>query len=110
MSPEVIARRVGDALLVTVRNNNAPVVGADVVVQWPGIAEGASVRTDAKGEVTLSWPARSATGFVGVRAMVREARSGEWDGVKYDSVHHWTTLTFPLMGTKENKNGTTAKS
>ncbi len=110
MSPEIVAKRVGTSLVVTVRNNNGSVSETEVFIQWPGVPEGASVRTDARGEVKLPWPATTGTGFVGVRAMVSETKSGERDGIKYDSVHHWTTLTFPIVGNLENKNGTTAKS
>lgn len=98
---EILARRDGKSLVVTVLQNDKAAVKSDVYVKWPGDEEESPVTTDSKGEVRLPWPEKvRIAGFVGVRAMVPEAKSGELDGKKYTVIHNWTTLTFPIDGPK----------
>ena len=94
---EITARKSGDALVVSVRQNGKPVAANEVWVQWPGgpVPEN-GIKTNAGGEVSVLWPKDLPSGFVGIRAMVSDAKSGENAGLKYDSVHRWETLTFPV--------------
>jgi hypothetical protein len=39
-------------------------------------------------------------GWVGIRAMVAEDKSGEHDGKPYTMVRHYSTLTFPYAPAK----------
>lgn len=119
-STEILARREGRTLIATLRQNQRPVPQNEILVQWPGEEEPRSVRTDANGEARINelsgtskapntlnmqnMPKTSETlrtsgmprGFVGIRAMVSEAKAGEAGGKKYASIHHWATLTFPV--------------
>lgn len=96
---ELLAHRDGETLVVSVRQNEWPVPQSEVWVQWPGDEAPSSVQTDLKGEARVPWPAESAQrrrgGFVGIRAMVKEAKTGEAGGKRYAWLHRWATLTFP---------------
>jgi hypothetical protein len=72
---------------------------AEVYAQWPGQANPTTYPTDLKGEARIPWPAAFGKGFVGLRALVKEAKAGRADGKPYPVVHRWTTLTFPVEGT-----------
>ena len=103
---ELLAHRAGSELIVTVRKDGKPAPQTDVWVQWPGVEDPKSVATDARGEIHVPYPAASAQtvgGFVGIRAMVSEAKSGEMSGKRYASIHRWTTLTFPIAGAEAPK-------
>jgi hypothetical protein len=95
---EVRATREGSNLIVSVYQDEWPVPNTEVWVHWPGVAEPSSVKTDLKGEARIVWPEKAGSGFVGVRAMIIETKAGEHTGIKYASIHHWTTLTFPVTG------------
>ena len=97
---EITARKSGDTLIVTVLQNGKPSAANEVWVQFPGgPTPEDGVKTGANGEVRVAWPASAMpSGFVGIRAMVTEAKSGENAGQKYTSIHRWETLTFPVMG------------
>lgn len=100
---ELLARRDGAALVVSVRQNGKTVPKSDVWVQWPGAEDPVSVQTDLSGQVRVPWSPSagstpSQTGFVGVRTMVSEAKAGETAGKKYAFIHRWATLTFPVTG------------
>lgn len=97
---ELRARKEGDSLVVSVWQDEWTVPDAEVWVQWPGEETPTSVRTDLKGEVKVAWSKTATTGHVGLRAMVLETKPGEHEGKKYDTIHHWTTLTFPLDAPK----------
>jgi len=102
---DLSAQRVGDTLVVSVRQNGAPVPPqTEVWVQWPGDENPSSALTDDKGEARAKWPnvaaAKHPGGFVGVRALVTEAKAGERDGKAYPSIHRWATLTFPVAHSK----------
>ncbi len=100
---DLSARRDGDDLAVSVRQNGAPVPAkTEVWVQWPGDETPSSALTNDKGEARAKWPvaAKLKSGFVGVRALVVEAKAGEQDGKKYPSIHRWATLTFPVAAPK----------
>jgi hypothetical protein len=94
---EVRAVREGNKLVVSVYQDEWPVPNAEVWVHWPGMGA-SSVTTDLKGEASVVWPEKLSGGFVGVRAMVNETKSGEHGGIKYTSIHRWATLTFPVAG------------
>jgi hypothetical protein len=95
---EVRARREGNALVAAVHQDEWPVPGVEVWFHWPGAATPVSGKTDLKGEARIAWPEKTAAGFVGIRAKVLETKSGEHDGAKYTTVHHWATLSFPVAG------------
>ncbi len=94
---EVLARRTGNDLVVSVLEHGKPVSGAEVWVQWHGVEDKPkSVKSDASGSVVSPWPAKTSPGFVGVRALIIESKPGEAEGKKYTEVHHWAILTFPV--------------
>lgn len=97
---ELLAHRDGQSLVITLHQNHKTVANNEVWVQWPGDETPSSVKTDAQGNAKVDWPTASKSGFVGIRAMASETKSGELEGNKYASVHHWATLTFPLKGAK----------
>lgn len=98
---ELAARKERQDLVVSLRQNGTAAAQTEVWVQWPGGEEGSSVKTDDKGDVRVPWPTSvSKSGFVGIRAMVTENKSGELAGKSYASIHRWATLTFPLEGSK----------
>jgi hypothetical protein len=94
---EIRAVREGDKLVISVHQDEWPVPNAEVWVHQPGVADAVSITTDLKGEARVAFPSGK-SGFVGLRAMVNEPKTGEHGGIKYTSVHHWATLTFPLAG------------
>ena len=76
---------------------------SDVWVEWPGVTEPITLKTDSKGEARVPWRVvteRNAE-FIGIRAMVSETKSGEADGKRYTSIHRWATLTFPADGAQK---------
>jgi|GEM_PF-1305415 Heme oxygenase. len=93
---DIIARRDGQSLVVSVYQDGWAVPYGEVWVHWPGVEAPTSVKTDTKGEARAPWPAKISDGFVGIRAMVEEPKSGEQDGIKYKKAHRWVTLTFPV--------------
>lgn len=101
---ELLARKAGKELVVSLRRNGMASARTEVWVQWPGREEASeekSFQTDHQGDVRISWPPATSTGgFVGIRAMVNEDKTGVSTGTSYVSIHHWTTLTFPLEGTQ----------
>lgn len=97
---EIIAKRDGNDLLVTVKQGGWPVPANEVWVQWPGGSTPVSSTTDVAGQARVPWPQTPRGGFVGVRAMVTEKRSGGYAGARYTTVRHWATLTFPVDGPK----------
>jgi hypothetical protein len=98
---EILVHKDGSDLVVSVMANAKAVADAEVWVQWPGSDDSKSIKTDAKGDAHFAWPAEPhKSGFVGVRAMVDEARAGELDGKSYASIHRWATLSFPSEGAK----------
>ncbi|MBC8135260.1 MAG: hypothetical protein H8F28_05140, partial [Fibrella sp.] len=92
---ELLARRDGETLVVSVRQGGWPVAQTEVWVHTPGNETPVSVRTDELGEARVMFPNGKSGGFVGVRALVKEAKPGENGGKKYPAVHRWATLTFP---------------
>jgi hypothetical protein len=107
---EILARREGEQLVVSVREDGWPSPMTEVFVQWPGEDDAPPVKANEAGEVRVPFPSESArrTGFVGIRAMVKEAKAGEADGKKYNAMHRWATLTFPIKGTKPAAQATVA--
>lgn len=104
---ELSAHKEGWELVISLRRNGAAAPQTEVWVQWPGIAEGGSVKTDGQGEVHVPWPTGALkSGFVGIRAMVTENKAGEADGKPYASIHRWTTLAFPA----ESRQGAEAQT
>lgn len=95
------ARQDGQTLIVSVKRNNQPVSESEVWVQRPGEEVPTSVKTDLKGEARLFWTTKPGQpgGFVGVRAMITELKSGGVEGKAYTSIRRWATLTFPVEGT-----------
>lgn len=102
---EVLARRDGENLVVSVRLEGKSVPQSEVWVQWPGAEEATSVKTDDKGDVKVPWPSKEAQrgGFVSIRAKVNDPKAGELDGKKYNLTRRWATLTFPIEGPKPEK-------
>ncbi|MBC7808000.1 MAG: hypothetical protein H7145_17870, partial [Akkermansiaceae bacterium] len=92
---ELLARRDGETLVVSVRQGGWPVAQTEVWVHTPGSDTPVSIRTDELGEARVTFPTGKIGGFVGVRALVKEAKPGEAGGKKYPAVHRWATLTFP---------------
>lgn len=104
---ELLARKDGTELVISLRGSSAAIPDTDVWVQWPGSAEPSIVKTDSKGDVHVPWAASAPkSGFVGIRAMVTEAKSGEAEGKTYASIHRWTTLTFPIDSPQSEKSAT----
>jgi hypothetical protein len=98
---ELVARREGKELIVSLRQNGTAVAETEVWVQWPGGEEESSGKTDKQGDVHVPWNTEvSKSGFVGIRAMVTEDKAGEQEGKSYASIHRWATLTFPLEASK----------
>lgn len=98
---ELLARRDGKELVVSVLLADQPApADCAVTVLWPGSVSPTLLTTDAKGEARVVWPTLTRGGLFGIRAMVPEAKSGEQAGKKYDSIHHWATLTFPVEAPK----------
>ena len=98
---EMTARHDGSDLIISVTDDGVPAPQSEVWVEWPGATEAGSVKTDDKGEVRFPWSAKSVStgserGFVGIRALVTEAKEGDNGGKHYTSIHRWTTLTFPI--------------
>ena len=107
---EITARKDGSTLVVSVMQNGKPVADCETWVEWPGDMfagdETKGTPTDAKGEVRVAWPRSDVpNGFVGARAMVNDPKTGEADGKKYQSVHHWATLSFPLESKGGDRHG-----
>lgn len=114
---ELLARRDGDRLIVSVRQEGWPVPESEVWLQWPGEDAPQSVQTNINGDATIPWPkeaTRPETGFVSIRAKVNEAKAGVADGKRYPAVRRWATLTFPVSGgklsEKQGDGAQTAKS
>jgi hypothetical protein len=100
---ELRARRVGNELVVSVTQDGWAVPASEVYVEWPGSEAPTIIKTNFSGEARIAWPASAPSGFVGIRAKVTEPKVGEEGGKKYATVHHWSTLTFPLAGTQNAK-------
>jgi hypothetical protein len=100
---EVLARKEGGELVLSVRQEGWPVPQGEVWVEWPGADAPVSAATDIKGEARIPWPASVRAGFVGVRALVKDPTAGDAEGKKYAAVHRWATLTFPVQASQEDK-------
>ncbi|MBC8136725.1 MAG: hypothetical protein H8F28_12630 [Fibrella sp.] len=95
---EILAKRDGNDLVITVVQGGWRVPASEVWVQWPGDETPTSHTTDIAGETRVAWAKTRRGGLVGIRAMAAEKKSGEHGGVKYNAIHRWATLTFPVDG------------
>ncbi len=91
---EVFARREGKNFVATVKSFDKVLDKAQVVVTTPDSKEEKSLLTDKKGNVTFPY---TTAGLYTVRAIyVVTPRSGAHDGKRYETVHAFSTLTFPV--------------
>lgn len=99
---ELSVRKDGESLVVTLSQDGWPVPQGEVYVQWPGAETPTTYPTDIKGEAKVPWPtvADRRAGFLGLRAVIKQKKTGTHDGKQYGIIHRWTTLTFPVDGTK----------
>lgn len=74
-----------------------PVTGAEVVVLPPAAAGKETLTTDAQGEFKIQ---AVAPGLYGIRARHIEAKVGEHNGQKFESVRHYATLVFQVPPAK----------
>lgn len=65
--------------------------GATVTVEGPGLDQKIEGTTDASGTFRCVLPE---AGLYSIRARFSEAKAGERDGMKYDSVRHYSTLAL----------------
>jgi len=88
---DIVPRRDGDQLELTVLWQGKPVEGAQVMVS---VAKGADeeLKTDAKGAVRT----KLAAGLYSIRARHTEAKAGTLGDKKYNEAKYYSTLTFEL--------------
>lgn len=94
---EVLLRKEGESLKVTVLQGGWPTPDTEVTVHFPGVPE-VTATTDLAGQVNFDWPAATQAGYLGVRAKVIEGVPGTNDGKKYEEIHHWSSVTTPITG------------
>ncbi|MBX3442429.1 MAG: hypothetical protein KF774_08475 [Planctomyces sp.] len=79
-------------LLVTVQWRGKPAEGAEVTAVLPNVGDVKSA-ADAQGQARFPL---NASGLHAVRARVMEEASGEHNGQQYDSIRHYSTVTFQV--------------
>lgn len=89
---DILATVKDDSLIVTVRFKGKAYEGSELTLDLPGALEQLKGTTDAQGQATF--PVESG-GWIGVRAMVPETISGEFDGESYEKSRHYGTLAVP---------------
>lgn len=91
---EVFARRDGKEFVATVTSFDKPLAQAEVVVTTPGDMEEKKFVADSNGNVRFAF---TQPGLYTVRAInVVTPRTGAHNGKRYQTVHAYSTLTFPV--------------
>lgn len=88
---DLVPRRDGEQLTLTVLWNGKPLADAEVTVQ--GGVDFEEGKTDAEGRFTCKTTGRE---LYSIRAKHVEAAAGEKDGKKFDATRHYATLTLDL--------------
>jgi hypothetical protein len=88
---DVVPKRDGGRLTLTVLWDGEPLPDAEVVVQGDGDPEKGT--TDGEGRFTCK---AAGQGLTSIRVKHVEAKSGERNGKKFDAVRHYSTLTLDL--------------
>jgi N-acetylneuraminic acid mutarotase len=89
---EVVAKVEPAGVALKVLWQGEPQAGATVTVEGPGISTKLEGTTDEKGVFQTRL---ADAGLYSIRAKHVEARAGEHDGMAYQSVRHYTTLSLP---------------
>ncbi|MFM1921246.1 MAG: hypothetical protein RLZZ303_2880 [Candidatus Hydrogenedentota bacterium] len=90
---ELMAKRNGNSLLVTVLKDGQPAAATEIVATVPGSEEALNAVTDENGQATLKF---NGEGWIGVRAMVAEQTPGEHNGEAYELTRAYTSLAIKV--------------
>jgi hypothetical protein len=85
-----------------------PLADAEVVILCPGKEKSAECKTDKQGEFKVD---QSEKGIYGIRVRHIEAKEGEYEGKKYQTVRHYATLAFEITeAAPQKKKGDAGQS
>lgn len=94
---EVVAEVKDGTLHIEVLNDGKPAPAAELTIAQEGYAEVIEEDTDAQGKATVPV---SSEGWIAIRAMVPQEKSGESNGTGFTAVRHYSTLVFPSPAVK----------
>lgn len=106
LSLEIVPILKGEEATLQVNWNGKPLAGAELKIIGPKTSsETVTATTNAQGQ----YQTKLTDGIYSIRAKHTEAKKGEHNGDKFDSVRHYSTLTLPFVSLAKN-NKTAAKS
>ncbi|MCA9015713.1 MAG: DUF4198 domain-containing protein [Planctomycetaceae bacterium] len=104
---EIVPVLKGEEVTLQVNWNGKPLANAELKISGPKTdSENVTATTNAQGQ----FQTKLTDGVYSIRTKHTEEKKGEYNGDKYDSIRHYSTLTLPFVALKDNNETTAAET